>query len=190
MGKKELRKEKMLKRLRMPTSVARIKSDIIRKKLYELEEFAKAKTVFIYISAKNEVDTKVIIKDILTSGTKVILVPATMVKNRSMLASELSDFKDLEVGNFNIMEPRKTSLKEVSPDSIDVSIIPGLAFDKNGNRIGYGHGYYDKFLESIKTPIIALAYDFQLTDDLISEWHDIKVDKIITEKGVIECKRI
>ena len=100
------------------------------------------------------------------------------------------DFESLvPFGKFGIPEPME--LMKVSYKSIDAVIVPGVAFDKNGYRIGFGFGHYDKFLK--KTPHavkIGLAFEFQIVDSVPKEEHDVPVDFIITEKRVIDCKKI
>ena len=86
------------------------------------------------------------------------------------------------------MEPKKKFFRPVSPEDIDLVIVPGIAFDRSGERIGYGMGFYDRFLKKIRkdTSSIGLAYEFQIVDDIPSEETDVKVNKIITEKRVIK----
>ncbi len=152
----------------------------IQKKLFFLNEFKKAETISIYISRTDEVDTKEIIKHTIKS--KKIFVPS--IENERPCMRELKTLEELDKKIPFSFEGKKTN-----PEKIDVVIVPGIAFDMHGRRIGSGRGYYDMFLEKLKgkIPIIALAYDFQIVDKIPEEPHDIRVDKIITEKRVISC---
>jgi len=102
----------------------------------------------------------------------------------------LKNLNELEPGAFNILEPKKEFFRPVSPDDIDLVIIPGVAFDKDGDRIGYGMGFYDRFLRSMKKniPVVALAYEFQIVDDIPVDDTDVTVHKIITEERIIEVE--
>jgi len=186
MSKEKTRKEKLSERASLPEDLRETKSHEIRQKLSKLPEFIDAKSVFIYVSANNEVDTEPIIMEMLKAGKRV-LVPAIDAEKREIIASELLDFEELGRGMFGIMEPKKEFLRRTPTKKIDIAIIPGIAFDKNGNRIGYGHGYFDRFLKNVESPIVALAYDFQLVPRITPDIYDIKVNKILTESKVVRC---
>ena len=121
-------------------------------------------------------------------GKKDVIVPITNKKNNSLIISKLKCLDDLCCGCFGIPEPRKSKIKRFNKKNLDLVIVPGVVFDRGCNRIGFGHGYYDKFLRglSTKTKTIGLAYDFQIVDKLKAEKHDIPVDIIITEKMTIK----
>ena len=103
-----------------------------------------------------------------------------------MKAVKINSLDELIVDNYGILEPKYVDKNNIG-DNFDLIIMPGVAFDRCGNRIGYGGGYYDKYLLNIKEDIkkIALAYDIQVIDDIHREKHDIKVDCIITEKEIV-----
>ncbi|MCG2708811.1 MAG: 5-formyltetrahydrofolate cyclo-ligase, partial [Thermodesulfovibrionales bacterium] len=103
---------------------------------------------------------------------------------------EIKDITELTKGYMGILEPSVSEGKLTGLDNIDIIIIPGAAFDVSGSRLGYGAGFYDRLLAGIKKkiPIIAPAYEEQIVDDIPSEPHDVKVDKIVTDKRVIECE--
>jgi 5-formyltetrahydrofolate cyclo-ligase len=91
-------------------------------------------------------------------------------------------------GAYTILEPRQECVNEVSPESIDLIIIPGVAFDGQGNRIGHGMGYYDRLLQKkIRTHCLGLAFEFQIVESIPTEIHDVKIKKIITEERIIIC---
>jgi len=154
------------------------KSKKIADFLFSLDEFKKAKTILCYMSIKNEVETI----DIVTKAfkEKKVVLPIT----NDIKLSELSKF-EFEKGSYNVPEPKVKKI--VKPEVIDLAIIPGIAFDKHGSRIGYGKGYYDKLLKQVSAKKIALAYEFQIVQEIPTEAHDVKMDMIITEERVIQC---
>ncbi len=96
---------------------------------------------------------------------------------------------DLQVARFGLLEPKPETLRPVDPQELDLVIVPGVAFDREGFRIGFGAGYYDRFLPKLRkdSVLISLVYDFQLMPKVPREPHDIAVHWIITEKELIEC---
>jgi len=108
-----------------------------------------------------------------------------------MKPSIIKNFDELEPGYYNILTPKQEFIRYIDPSEIDLVIVPGAVFDREGYRVGYGGGYYDKFLSSkIRKDIskIAIAFDLQIVDKVPREEHDISVDYIITEKEIIKCK--
>ncbi len=178
--KDKLRKEILEKRNLLDKKELLKKSKKIIRKLKSLKNFKKAKTIMFYVSKDNEVYTHDIIKKSLKK--KKIIVPVTDFKNKDLVPSELNDFSELEPGYYNVLEPK--NVKEVDVNEIDIVIVPGVVFDKNGNRIGYGEGYYDKFLKKTKALKIGLAFGFQVVDEIESEETDVPVDLIISESNL------
>jgi len=129
-------------------------------------------------------------EEALRKGKRVIL---PKVRGREIYLGEIKDReKDVEKGSFGILEPKKTS-KKATTKGIDMVILPGIAFDLKGQRIGYGEGYYDHFLKKIpkRIPLIGLAYDFQVIKNISGKKHDKRVSKVITETRIIDvnsCK--
>lgn len=186
--KKKLKQKILEKRDALSDKIISGKSSKIMKKLFSLPEFKKAKNILFYVSFNNEVDTCNAIKKSINK--KNIIVPVTDKKNRKLILSKLSHFEDLENGCFGILEPKKRKIKKINKKDIDLVIVPGIVFDVFGHRIGYGHGYYDRFLKTLnKIPLIGLAYEFQVIAKIPAESHDVPVYKIITEKKVIKVKR-
>ncbi|MBD3226586.1 MAG: 5-formyltetrahydrofolate cyclo-ligase [Candidatus Lokiarchaeota archaeon] len=189
---KKLHYRKYLKRKRGSQS----KSDVIEKsnkifdKLINMPEYIDAKNLIVYCAKNNEVQTEKIIKHTLSRNKKVI-VPITNTELRILEFSEILDYdKDLEISTFDILEPKKEAIRPFDLTRIDLIIIPGVGFDKYGGRIGYGYGYFDKFLNSIdkNSPFIGLAFELQIVEILPTTHHDARVDYIITEKRIIESK--
>lgn len=176
-SKKALRTKISLKRSNLNFSEIREKSNVIMEKLLSLSQFQKAQVVAFYLSKSDEVQTENAIKKILEE--KTILVPVT--KNEIKLV-KFTSFSDLEPALFSVPEPKT---KRYSNQQPDVIVIPGLAFDKHGNRLGYGKGYYDTLLKNLKSIKVGVCFDFQLINNVPSYEHDQKVDTIITEKRIL-----
>ena len=157
------------------------KSDIIKHRLFNEEEFKKAKVVMFYVSLKDEVNTVSMIDEAVKMGKKVC-VPVILKEEKKLIAGEIKDReKDLERQHFGIYQPKAGHVREVPLDNIDLVVVPGVAFDKNNVRLGRGHGYYDRFLCGLpkKTKTIGLAFDFQVVERLPKDSHDIPVSKTI-----------
>ena len=159
----------------------------IKKKLFLLSEFSKAKTVMFYISRPEEVDTWGIIRGALKRGKKVV-VPITNVVLRRLETSRLLNLdRDLVRGPYRIYEPEKSCRRLVPINQIDLVVVPGVAFDEQGNRLGRGKGYYDKFLRLIprQVPVIGLAFSFQLLENLPHTSRDIPASKVLSDKDTL-----
>ena len=166
------------------------KSRVIKEKLFSLNEFKDAKNIMFYVSFNNEVDTINIIKGLLDKNEKKVIVPFVEKGNPVLQLSEIKDFNDLEPKTFGILEPRENKIKNFDIGKLDLAIVPGIAFDKKGHRIGYGYGYYDRLLEKLNKNIIkiGLCYEFQLIDKIPKQKHDIPMDIIITEKRIVKVQ--
>ena len=137
-----------------------------------------------FVSFNSEVSTHQMIKEALKTKTAVI----PKVVHHEIEPSVILDFDNLVPGKFGILEPIETM--KIAYKNIDLVLVPGIVFDKEGHRIGYGFGYYDKFLKKVPKAIkIGLAFDFQIIDKIPTEIHDVLVDMIVSEKRVIECKK-
>ncbi len=180
--KKSLRKEILEKRDLLRKQEIIEKSREIKEKLLLMPEFINAKTVAFYVSFSKEVFTHSMIKDLL--GKKRIFVPKVI--SGKITFHEIDNFNELKSGKLGILEP--VTPNRVSYDEIDLIIVPGIAFDKFGHRIGYGFGMYDKLLRNIECKKIGFAFNLQIVDKIPKEKFDVAVDKIITEKEVIDCK--
>ena len=185
--KKDIRSTILKKRGSMPLLEVQKKSKLIKEQIFQMQEFREAKTILFYVSYDNEVDTHEMIKESL-GMKKQVVVPKTDMKNRTIICSSLTKWDDLLSGAYNILEPRQECVNEVSPESIDLMIIPGVAFDCQGNRIGHGMGYYDRLLQKkMSAHCVGLAFELQIVESIPSEKHDVKVEKIVTEERIILC---
>ncbi|WP_333859882.1 5-formyltetrahydrofolate cyclo-ligase [Clostridium sp.] len=154
---------------------------IIFQKVIKSEDYNKAKIVFIFVSYKSEVYTHNIIKRALKDG-KTVCVPKIMYKDGYMEAVRIHDFNELKEGAYGILEPLNIDLR-VEETSIDICYVPGLVFDKSGGRIGYGGGYYDRFLKKLRNDSkkIGLAYTFQIVDKVPMGKYDVHMDGFISD---------
>ncbi|MBC7344676.1 MAG: 5-formyltetrahydrofolate cyclo-ligase [Clostridia bacterium] len=187
MEKKELRKAMVCRRNMLEDEVVREKSLIITDKVASLPEYQAARLVMAYVSFRQEVDTSFIITRALAGGKKVV-VPVTDRRAKDLVPSEIYDYpSELAPGTFGIMEPRPEVRRPVDPAEIDLVLVPGIAFDRRGNRLGYGGGFYDRFLRKLRPGVAkaALAYSFQVVEKIDAEPHDLPLDLIITELEVI-----
>lgn len=141
------------------------------------KEFKSAKVVGAYYAFGSEVRTDLILEKAKSLGKKVAL---PSVEGESLTFYELSSGKYLVKGRFGIMEP----LPYGPVDRMDLLVVPGIAFDKQGYRLGYGKGYYDKFLAKKDVSSIGLAYSFQLLESLPKDKYDRRLDAVATEKGI------
>lgn len=183
-----IRREILTRRSVQKAGIKLPKDAAIMKRLVELPEYKNAKTILFYVSVRGEVKTSEMISESLSHGKK-ILVPSADVKHKKLMISEIHDLNELSPGAFGIPEPKHPHMFPL--DKIDLVIIPGVAFDRLGNRVGYGTGFYDRFLKKLKkgVPFIALGYDFQIVHEIPANRMDVKVHKIVTEKGIINCEK-
>lgn len=181
MNKDELRAKMRQKRREMTADEVFEKSARIQKQLFSFDKYINAKTVMLYVSAFNEPSTIEIIKDAIEQKKRVVL-PVSDTATETIVLSYLDSLNDLAKGAYGISEPR--TVKKADTADIDFILVPGLAFDKNGNRMGFGKGYYDKLLCKTNAEKTALCYEFQLFDEIRADKHDIPMNTIITEDKI------
>jgi len=185
--KKEIRSLIQKKRKTMHFSEVSEKSRRIKDQLFSMKEFKDAGTILFYVSYDNEVNTHEMIQESLTMK-KHLVVPVSDVKTRTIICSALVKWDDLSFGAYNILEPRKDCIGQIAPESIDLMVLPGIAFDCEGNRIGHGKGYYDRLLQNnLHAHRFGLAFELQIVEKIPTEKYDRKVEKIITEDRIINC---
>lgn len=154
-----------------------------------LPEYAAAKTVLYYVDVRSEVRTRHALPAALTHGKKIV-VPWCNDRGELELF-HLRNMDELAIGMYKILEPktelRNLPAKQVDVKDLDLVMVPGVAFDRRGARMGHGKGYYDKLLENARpdTPLVALAFECQLFPEIPTQAHDVYMDKIITENEII-----
>lgn len=163
------------------------KTAAIQKSLFEFANFMESKIVLLYVSKENEVVSDLILKQSL-SHQKIVALPTFNTDKFVMKPLKIDDLDaDLTLGVRGILEPNPRRCKMVPIEYLDIVIIPGVAFDEKGGRLGSGQGYYDRFIPrlSATTRKVALAYEDQMVAQVPMESHDRHVDIIITEKRIV-----
>ena len=184
MDKKELRKIKMHERDSLSRDEAQALSDIITEKILSLKEYKEADTILTYVSCRSEVITDNLILAALNDGKKV---GVPKVEGDIMNFYYINSLDELKAGYFGVREPVVDKALVTDPSGC-LMIVPGLAFDKDLNRIGYGKGFYDKYFQShIDTPFTkcGIAFDIQLCEKIEADRYDQPLDMLVTENSVI-----
>jgi 5-formyltetrahydrofolate cyclo-ligase len=153
---------------------------IVFNKIINDNYYKASRCIFIFVSYNGEVDTHRIIKYAL-KDKKIVCVPKVISKKEGMISVKIDKFEDLKPGTYGILEPTDTS-STINACNIDMVFVPGAAFSKSCGRVGYGGGFYDRFLKNTNEwcKKIALAYDFQIFDEVPMEKYDVWMDGIIT----------
>jgi len=188
--KRAVRKEILKKRMSLSSEEVAAKSKAIAEKVMALPVFAEAKTIMAYVPFRNEVDTSPIIAQAMSMGKRVV-IPISDTSNMRLIPSELRDYPgDLTEGTYGILEPKPDCVRPRDANEIDLVLVPGVAYDFCGNRLGYGAGFYDRFLDSLpRAKSVALAFNLQVLDNAYPEPHDHPVQFVITEEQVIDCRQ-
>lgn len=181
MDKDQARNTIKEKRRALTNEYIGLHSALIFNNLRDFGVFDDISRIFTYVSAYKEVDTINIIKFCLDQGIKVC---APRVRGKEMDFVGITDLSQLKPGSFNIPEPVSDDI--VVPEQSDVMLVPGIVFDRELNRVGFGGGYYDRyFMEHHDLKTIGLAYDFQVIDHIDTEEFDIGVSALCTETQII-----
>ncbi|MBO6586496.1 MAG: 5-formyltetrahydrofolate cyclo-ligase [Gracilimonas sp.] len=182
--KQDLREKVLAERLQIPDREWKNKSDQIISSLTNADYFKEAKTVHTYISMnqRREVYTDGLLEDIL-NGDKRAVVPVTNFEDRSLTHSEIRSLSDLKKNKWGVEEPKH--ITPVNVKELELIIVPMAAADRAGNRLGYGKGFYDRFLKEAKAIKVGLVFDAFLFDEIPIEEFDEKLDVIISEEEVI-----
>ncbi len=187
MEKATLRSSMQQRRMLEPVNSILEKSKRIQQLLGKQKAYQQASAILYYVSFGKEVSTHDLIKQALHGG-KTVLVPISDTKTRTLHVAHIISWEDLASGAYNILEPRKEIRTIVPLKNIELILVPGVAFDTRGNRLGHGKGYYDRLLTKLPSIYsIGLAFSFQLVQEIPVELNDKTVDMIITEKQIINC---
>ncbi|MGI6722525.1 MAG: 5-formyltetrahydrofolate cyclo-ligase [Anaerovoracaceae bacterium] len=184
MEKKELR-EKIIKARKAMNSLDKTAADeAILHRLLAYPEYLEAEEIFVYVSLPDEVDTAKLIRSALDAG-KLVAVPR--VEKKTMNFYRISGKEDLAPGTMGILEPGD-GCRLATPGEKALIVMPGLAFDEERNRMGYGGGFYDRYLagDGAGCRTVAVAYEVQITDHVPCDRHDKKPASIITERRVLK----
>ncbi|MFW8601903.1 5-formyltetrahydrofolate cyclo-ligase [Desulfobacterota bacterium M19] len=185
----ELRRLVLARRGQMSVEERRMKSVLIVERLLAMPEFKQAEVIFTYINFRSEVETMALADKCLELGKK-LCVPVTLTAERRLAACQLTDPEaELRPGYCRIPEPDISRTRLVDPREIDVVVLPGSVFDRFGGRLGYGGGYYDRFL-ALEAPHglrVGLAFDLQIVDEVPLMAHDMRLHYLLSESATRQC---
>ena len=185
-AKSSLRKAILARREAMDTGTRTALSDDILDQILDLDCYRRSGVVLAYVGFGSELCTDVFVRRVLDDG-KTLLLPRVNREGRRLEIHEVKDpVQDLETGTWGIREPNPDLCPRVEPEAIDFALVPGVAFDPRGGRLGYGGGFYDKLLAGCPEPrplLVAGAFELQVVEEVPLEGHDVRVDLIFTEGG-------
>lgn len=180
-NKRQLRRHALGQRRGMSHDARAEESRKIADQLFQSKLYRDSRTVFCYVSVEDEVHTELILDRVLSDG-KRLCIPYILDSEQGLMAAALLKSLDmLKPGVYGILTVGEPDFVPVEPEAIDLVIVPGVAFDLHGHRIGMGGGYYDRFLrQAADASRLAIAYECQVFHDLPVEQHDISVDYLVT----------
>lgn len=184
-NKKAIREMVLKKRDELNPNLKEELDNNIFTRLINSNFYKESQSIFSFVSFGSEVDTIRIIGHALKEG-RMVCVPKIPSRDKGMEVYSIRGFDELKEGYYKILEPVE-GLRKVSGEEIDLILMPGVAFDRQGGRVGYGAGFYDRYLRSMTKNInkIALAYDFQLINRVPTDEFDVSIDGIITDREFI-----
>lgn len=186
-AKKALRRAVLAARQALDEVTIRQKSAAICRRLMALPVWEKARNLMAYVDFRGEVATDLLIRQALAGG-KAVAAPVTVISEKKLIPVVLERYpEDLREGAWGIREPDAQRGRRLLPEELDLVIVPGVAYDIKGNRLGYGGGFYDRFLPRTRpdTVFVAPAYELQIREHCYPGPHDCPVDIIVTEERVI-----
>jgi 5-formyltetrahydrofolate cyclo-ligase len=184
-SKTEIRKRLLGLRNALSKEEIAARSGGIVTRLMRMEEIRKASTVMVYLSFGSEVLTDDLIRWGWEEGKRII-VPLCRPEGRVLTPCLIDGFAELEEGHYGIREPKADRIRVVPPGEIDAVLVPAVAFDRRGYRVGYGGGYYDRFLpKAARAAKIGAAFACQIVPEVPTDRYDVQVDRITTEDELI-----
>ncbi len=186
MIKEEIRQEIRRQKASLSKAVIDLQSSLIREQFLALKEYKECSQVILYAAFNQEVNTLPLIRQALLDGKKVAL-PRVMKENIEFYY--IGSITELEESSFGIPEPEPVDILQLEKGR-NLILVPGLAFDKLGNRIGYGKSYYDRYFGGHEESFlkVCFAYEFQVYEEIPAEAHDVKIDILITKDNVFNLK--
>lgn len=185
--KKILRKDFLKRRSQLSDKEREVKNQKIFNRLIRLSEINNAKNICIYVSKSDEADTICIIEHLIRLG-KAVYAPKSDKNSNEMTFYKIDSLMELNVGAFSVLEPSEKNEKYIYSDKNDICIVPALCFDRQGYRLGYGKGYYDRFLNDFNGLKIGICFDEFIKEVLPRFDTDIAVDMIISDVKKYCCK--
>ncbi len=184
MKKEDFRKLGKLKRKEMSSLEVLEKSRKAANIFLNSESYKKSNVIMLYYPLGNETDTSDILKNALIDG-KTVLYPITDITTNKITPVIVDRKTNFSKGAYSVFEPTE---KIVYNGKIDVILVPGIAFDKSGFRVGFGKGCYDRFLENTDAVKIGFCYDFQIVDKIENDIFDIRMNFLVSESGMVICE--
>lgn len=187
----ELRQQMLTRRDRLPEPQRQEKSRALAARLGSLDCFRQARTILFFASFRSEVDTFFLMGQALEQGVQVA-APLSVTQEKELKVFAISDISaDLVPGYQGILEPDPQRCPQLDPVILDVVIVPGSVFDRHGGRMGYGGGYYDRFLanRAPQATRVGICFDLQLVDEVPMAAHDQYLDYVVTESQIAGCRR-
>ncbi|MDD2427077.1 MAG: 5-formyltetrahydrofolate cyclo-ligase [Eubacteriales bacterium] len=183
--KKEYRKRGKQVRAQLSADERAEKSQAIERRLFQWEPFMMAENVSAFISFRDEVDTHHLI-DLMRVMGKRVYVPIVDKENNELLLSLFHGYHELEESDFGVLEPRKDTWRIKELEEIDFILIPGLLFSKDGYRVGYGGGYYDRLLSKLsrEVPRVGICFEEQVVDYVPTAEFDEALDAVVTDQNI------
>ncbi|MGL5311680.1 MAG: 5-formyltetrahydrofolate cyclo-ligase [Peptostreptococcaceae bacterium] len=185
--KKEFRKKVIdIRKNQSPEFISK-NSSIITDKLLSMDCIKNASTVMLYLDFNNEVQTNELVNKLICLN-KVVASPITIMDKRELVPCQITNLKEgINIGAYGIREPKEECSPKVDLKDIDVVIVPAVAYDEDCYRLGYGGGFYDRFLEKLRDDAVTvgIAFDLQIFDSVPKETHDAQLNYIITETRTI-----
>ena len=189
--KENLRRYILRLRDRQSISELEQKSTDITDQVLHLHEYVRARGIACYINKNSEVDTRILIRNAL-SQEKRVLVPVVKSGDIELFFSEIKDLgKELAPGTFGILEPKPEFVRPVDLNAIDLIFVPGIVWDRDGYRLGWGRGYFDRALKKLPEHVrsAGLAFNMQLINQVPRDQFDVPVDMVVTESRVLRSRK-
>lgn len=180
--KNQIREQNKIKRRAMSETEVAEKSNAVAKAFLQSELYKNAQQIMAYFPLGNETDTREIISAVFSDGKRLVL-PVTDPKTGEITPCICEKDTKLIKGAFSVTEPQTKLPADMS--KTDVVLVPGIAFDLSGNRVGFGKGCYDRLLKDTAAVKVGLCYDYQICPEIPADEHDVKMDFLITENGLI-----
>ena len=188
-SRQRLRAEAIRRRDNIPPAVRSELSQRIINRVIDWIESNAVNAIQLYLNMRSEVETDALL-DYLLTGEKIALAPVMDTQRRTLTPHRISNPKtDLVFHPYGMREPNRKTCETFPPDQIDLIIVPGVAFDPKGHRLGYGGGFYDRFLRRCPQAVwIGLAYEAQIVKDTLPQPGDVPLHRIVTEDRSLMCQ--
>ncbi len=186
MTKQTIRAETAARVKNLSPVYCREADEAICRRVLQSEPYQKANTVFCYVGTEREIDTMALLRAALRDG-KRLAVPLCLPEKGRMEARQIAGLGDLVSGRYGILAPR-LDCPVVAPEELELVIVPCCTGNARGQRLGYGGGYYDRYLPETRCPAMLLCRHQLEREDIPTEEHDVQLDYFVTERGVVKCR--